>query len=478
MTPAFVPYDVAIAGAGISGLSCAAMLRRAGLRTFVLEAGDRVGGCISSVRRDGCIADGGPQTFVASPQLAALLSSLGLDERLVRAKAGTPWFFAHGRLDRAPTSPTAFLGSPLLSPGAKLRLLAEPLIGARLSDDDESVASFAARRGGRAVVDAIVRPMINGIFAGDPSTLSMRSAFPALVESERRYASVFIGAIARRRARPEARSGPRRMPLALAGGNATLTAALGATLGNDVRLGARVTDVVLRGANVELVFKDSSRAGRGDAESESIVARHAVLALPAYESSRLVAHLEPDAADGLAAIPYEPVAQVALSYPRDAVEAELNGFGFLRGEDSGLRILGCVWNSAMFGDRCPGDRVLLTAFLGGSGDREIASLRDDEIVAIAHRDLQRALGVDAPPSVVAGFRWDKAIPQLTLGHRERLATISAGMSRLPQMSLVGNYFTGPSVSDCIAGGNRAAEKIIESLEASDAKGHIARHSPA
>jgi len=61
MTPAFVPYDVAIAGAGISGLTCAAALRRAGLRTCVLEAGDRVGGCISSVHRDGCIADGGPQ---------------------------------------------------------------------------------------------------------------------------------------------------------------------------------------------------------------------------------------------------------------------------------------------------------------------------------------------------------------------------------------------------------------------------------
>src|SRR5690348_38890 len=197
MTPAFVPYDVAIAGAGISGLTCAAALRRAGLRTFVLEAGDRVGGCISSVRREGCIADGGPQTFAASPQLAALLSSLSIDGRLLRAKTGTPWFFAHGRLDRAPTSPPAFFASPLLSPEAKLRLLAEPFIGARTSDEDESVSSFAARRGGKAVIDAIVRPMINGIFAGDPSALSMRSAFPALVESERRYTSVLVGAVAR-----------------------------------------------------------------------------------------------------------------------------------------------------------------------------------------------------------------------------------------------------------------------------------------
>jgi oxygen-dependent protoporphyrinogen oxidase len=401
------------------------------------------------------------------------LSALSLDDKLVRAKAGTPWFFAHGRLERAPTTPQAFLASPLLSPGAKLRLLGEPFIGARSSDEDESVSSFAARRAGKAVVDAIVRPLINGIFAGDPSMLSMRSAFPALVESERRYTSVFVGAIARRRGTPR---GTRRMPLAIAGGNERLTAALGAMLGNDVRLGVRVTDVVLRGANVELVFKDSARQGRGD--EASVVARHAVLALPAYESGRLLAQLEPEAAEALSEIPYEPVAQVALSYPRDAIEAELRGFGFLRGDDSGLRILGCAWNSAMFDDRCPRDRTLLTAFLGGSGDREIASLRDDEIVAIAHRDLQRALGVDVSPSVIAGFRWEKAIPQLTLGHGDRLRTIGDGASRLPQMTLVGNYFSGPSISDCIAGANGAAEKIIRLLEPSGAKGHIARSSPA
>ena len=471
MSPAFIPYDVAIAGAGISGLTCAAALRRAGLRTFVLEADDRIGGCISSVQRDGCIADGGPQTFAASPQLTSLFATLSLDDKVLRAKTGTPWFFARGRLERAPMSPPAFLSSPLLSIGAKLRLLAEPFIGARFSDEEESVSSFASRRGGRAVVDAIVRPMINGIFAGEPSTLSMRSAFPAIVDYEKRYTSVFVGAVARRRNPPR---GPRRAPLALAGGNAELIGALGATLGNDVRLGVRVTDVVLRGANVELVFKDSARQGRSDAESESIVARHAVLALPAYESGRLLAHLEPEAADALGEIPYEPVAQVALSYPRNATENDLHGFGFLRGDDSGLRILGCAWNSAMFDDRSPSDRILLTAFLGGSGDREIKSLRDDEIVAIAHNDLQRVLGVDEAPLVIAGFRWDKAIPQLSLGHAERLSTIAAGMTKLPQMTLIGNYFTGPSVSDCIAGAHAAAETIASILDSSGAKGHTAR----
>jgi oxygen-dependent protoporphyrinogen oxidase len=448
MTPAFEPYDAVVAGAGISGLTCARALKGAGLHVLLLEAGDDAGGCISSVRRDACTADGGPQTFAGVPAFMDLVAALGLDHKLQRAKAGTPFFFSRGRLEPAPTSPGTFFASPLLSPAAKLRLLAEPFIGARVSGDDESVAAFASRRAGPGVVDALVRPMLNGIFAGDPSRLSVRSAFPGLVESERRYSSVMIGAIARRR-----KGGGRRPePLNFAGGNDALIQALVADVAPDIRLGIAVNELVLRGAHMELVY-DGAASG-------SVVARHVVLALPAYESGRLLARLEPEAAEALRAIPYVPVAQVALSYGIDEVDADMRGFGFLSGEDSSLRILGCTWNSSMFDDRCPSGRVLVTAFLGGTTDPEIARLRDDEIVSIAHRDLQRALGIDVAPVVVAGFRWDRAIPQLEVGHTQRLATIAYGMSRLPQMTLIGNYFKGPSVPDCIAISLEAAGRVV------------------
>jgi len=455
MSSSFQPYDVVVAGAGISGLTCAWALRRAGLRVMVLEASEDVGGCISTARRDGSIADGGPQTFVATPPMMDVVAGLGLDDKVRRSKTGSAFFFAHGRLEPAPMSPGTFFASPLLSPAAKLRLLAEPLIGVRASSGDESVADFASRRGGKAIVDALVRPMINGIFAGEPSRLSIRSAFPALVESERRYSSVMIGAIARRR-----KTGGRRpAPMSFAGGNDTLTEALAASVAPDVRLGVSVTELVLRGARMELVYEGAS--------SGSVVARHAVLATPAYESGRLLSRLEPDAAASLASIPYAPIAQVALSYRREEVEADLRGFGFLSGEDSSLRILGCTWNSSMFDDRCPRERVLMTAFLGGTSDPSVAALRDDEIVAIAHRDLQRALGIDVPPAVIAGFRWDRAIPQFELGHAQRLSTIATGMSRLPQASLIGNYFTGPSVSDCISGALATAERVKSTLSQPD-----------
>jgi len=50
MTQAKVECDVIVVGAGLSGLACASLLCQAGLEVVVLEAGDRVGGRIHSVK--------------------------------------------------------------------------------------------------------------------------------------------------------------------------------------------------------------------------------------------------------------------------------------------------------------------------------------------------------------------------------------------------------------------------------------------
>jgi oxygen-dependent protoporphyrinogen oxidase len=456
MSPAFEPYDVAVVGAGISGLACAWKLRRAGLRVTVLEAGDSVGGCISTTRREGSIADGGPQTFAASPAFLDLVALLGIDDKLQRAQtaSGAMYIYSRGRLHPAPTSPGRFFASQLLSPFAKMRLLAEPLIVARTAKGDESLADFAARRGGKAIVDALVRPLVAGIFAGAPEKLSARSAFPGLVDSEQRYASVMIGAVARRRAG----GGRRPTPLNFAGGNDALPLALAAGLAPEVRLGVRVGEIILRGANVEVAYDG--------AQSGSVVARHAVLAIPADVSGGLLRRLEPDAASALKSINYAPLAQIALSYPRSAVGVRLDGFGFLSGANSGLRILGCTWNSAMFSDRCEPDRVLVTVFVGGVGDASVAQLPDEQLVRVAHKDLRRVLEIrEAAPEVVAGFRWERAIPQYELGHSDRLKVIDYGMSRLVQISLTGNYFAGPSIGECIAYAAGVAKNVAARLGA-------------
>ncbi|WP_394275754.1 FAD-dependent oxidoreductase [Luteococcus sp.] len=74
-------HDVIVVGAGVTGLSCAARLHQQGLDVLVLEAGDRVGGRVTTDEVDGFLVDRGFQVLnPAYPHLAQAvdLRRLGL----------------------------------------------------------------------------------------------------------------------------------------------------------------------------------------------------------------------------------------------------------------------------------------------------------------------------------------------------------------------------------------------------------------
>ena len=50
-------YDVIVIGAGMGGLTAAALLAKKGLKTLLLEKEDQVGGYVVSFKRHGCIFD-------------------------------------------------------------------------------------------------------------------------------------------------------------------------------------------------------------------------------------------------------------------------------------------------------------------------------------------------------------------------------------------------------------------------------------
>jgi oxygen-dependent protoporphyrinogen oxidase len=450
MSGAFENVDIAIIGGGISGLATAHALRKAGRNAVVLEASASFGGAVGSARQDQYLIDRGPQSLILSPQLVELCRDLRIEGQLVEAKTegAKRYIYRHGRLNQVPSSPGHFISSRLLSTGAKWRLFQEAFVRPRGDNSDESVASFVTRRAGLEVLDALVTPVLGGIYAGDPARLSARSTMPALVRFEAESGSVVRGVLARKKYEEVDKknvavkvSRPRG-PVSFSGGNATLIDALAQNLFGHAYANARVTRIAQRGAGFTLECPGLPEG--------KIDAGRVVIATSAQSAAALLDPIEPDAAHALREIEYAPIAQIALTYLRANVGVPLDGFGFLACRGEGVRVLGAVWNSVLFPKRAPSDELLCTAFLGGSLDPGIADLGDEELARIAHADLRRIMNIgNAKPHVVAGFRWSEGIPQYTVGHQERLERITTAVDRIPGLSLVGNYFAGVGVGDCL-----------------------------
>ena len=110
--------NVAIIGAGISGLSAAYYLQQAGHSAVIFENGDRIGGAIQTSVKDGFLCEHGPNSFMVNDKrISDLIDLAGIrSEVTVANKAAAKRFVVHeGKLNALPSSPASFLTRSLFS---------------------------------------------------------------------------------------------------------------------------------------------------------------------------------------------------------------------------------------------------------------------------------------------------------------------------------------------------------------------------
>ncbi len=452
--------DVAVVGAGISGLATAFHLQRRGHAVRVLEAAPRAGGVIGSHRRDGVLYETGPNsTLDTTPLIGALLDAAGIAaERLdATAAAARRYVLRGGRLAPLPTSPGAFLATPLFSIGAKLALAREPFVAPAPPDREETVAAFVRRRLGDEFLDYAIEPFVAGVYAGDPEQLSVQAAFPRLHALEQRYRSLIRAQIlgARERGRAHEKAKNAASSFSFRNGMQTLPDALAHTL-RGLETGIRVVEVERADDGTFTVH------GERTSERAEVRARAVVLAVPADAAAGLVRQLARGAAQALDAIPYAPIAVVASVYRRADVRHALDGFGFLSPRKEERPILGTLFSSSMFDGRVPADTVLLTTFVGGARNPALAGSAPGEIAAAVERELAALLGA-ASPQWREVVQWPRAIPQYTLGHLGRIAVLEESEAAVPGLFFRGSYRGGVSVGDCIISADAGAAAVAAFL---------------
>jgi protoporphyrinogen/coproporphyrinogen III oxidase len=443
-------HRIAVLGGGITGLTAAWHLQRAGFVPVVFEKSDRVGGAIGAVRSEGWLHEIGPNSLLeGSPDVAAFIDELGLsDRRLYAAPAAKQRYIVRGRrMVPMPTSPLAFVTTPLFSLRAKLALLGEPWRARGATGRDESVADFVVRRLGREFLDYAINPFVGGVYAGDPEQLSVRHAFPKLYRLEQTHGSLIRGALRRR----NTSGGPKGRIFSFPNGLGEIPHALARDLGDAVRLQTEVKNVRYTGHNWEIDFEDGDRAAR-----EEFAAVVCALPADALAALRLEGVGGAKGLSILREIPHPPVASVFTGYRREDVAHPLDGFGALVPQVEHGLILGTLFSSTLFPGRAPAGHVALTSFVGGMREPELVGLNDRELLRIVQDELADLVGVKAPPVFTRVQRWPRAIPQYTLGYerfKEAMATVEAAA---PGLFIGGNARDGISLANCIESGRRLA----------------------
>jgi oxygen-dependent protoporphyrinogen oxidase len=448
----------------------------------LFEASDRLGGPLYTLHSGDALLEQGADSFlIKTPWALDLCRELGLADQLTptnehhrRAfvvRDGRPLPVPDGFVLMRPQNLGAMLKSSVLSLRGKLRLLLEPLMRAPADSKnpnyDESLASFATRRLGRETYERLVQPLVAGIFVADATRLSLAATFPEFLGAERDHGSLWrsvrsgkdeavepgeIYEAPSAKSHAAARYG---QFVTLRYGVSALVEALTASLPNgSIRKATPIKSLTVDGSSRWIVKPETGPLETFDA---AILATHAPVA------GRMLSNLDPELSLQLASIEYASSAVVTLVYPGAQIAHPLDGFGVVVPAIENRPIVAISFLSTKFPSHAPAFRAVLRVFVGGALRPEMVEKTDEELIAIAQREMVQLLGARGEAIETHVARWRESMPQYHVGHLELVAEIESRVAEHPGLELAGNAYRGVGIPQCIRSGREAAERLAAEL---------------
>jgi protoporphyrinogen/coproporphyrinogen III oxidase len=432
---------VVVVGAGIAGLAAAFSLQRAGVPVRVLEAGTRVGGRMTTDRRDGFVIERGTQVVSSSyTTIATLLAEVGLAGRL-RPLSQIGAILRGGRLRKLDsTSPLRVVlsGMKALGPAAWLRVLRESIALGRVkpSDyerwaalDDRDAASFGHARLGTTALEGFAEPFLDGLLFQSPEETS-RAVLLALLSLS---------------------DGGRAQLMTIEGGLESLPRALADRL--DVRLSCPVRRLSLDPAGV-----------RVDLDGESLRAAYVVLACTAPAARRLFSPDRPEARS-LLATTYSSTVKLSIATDRHwRAKPDLEGVAGVFLPRRERQHVGSVtiesWRDPT---RVPSGE-LINAMLCGRAGAEMLGHSDEEILRAVLPELERLFpGIGASQCFAHVVRWPEAEPRSPVGRLRDVERYRRTWEPGDKVVLAGDYMAMPWTDGAAESGVWAAQRLLSVL---------------
>lgn len=448
----------AILGAGISGLTSAFWLKKNNFDFVILEKENQVGGSMQTIRKDGFQIDFGPNSGLeTTPLIRQIVDEIGFSDQMVYASdsSNKRFILRNNQLHELPTSPVAFISTKLFSTKAKLRLFAEPFIGKSADGYYQSMSEFVSRRLGQEFLDYAIDPFVSGVFAGDPSKLSVKSAFPKLYRLEEVYGGLIKGMIkgAKERKQRAEQSKQNAKMFSFINGMQSFANAIADTMKENILLNANVQRIEKYNEQWKIIYSLNN-------ESKEIIVDKVVSTIPVYAAEKLFTPIDKEFQSHANEIYYPPVMVLYLGYKKAQVETPLDGFGFLIPSKEKKNFLGAIWSSSIFPNRCDDDKAAFTLFVGGARAPHLFEMEKQKLIEIVIKEFQDVMKINGEPILVEHKFWNKAIPQYNIGYIEHENYFDKFEKDNPGIILSGNYRGGISVGDCIKNSEISFKKSI------------------
>ena len=462
---------VVIVGGGITGLTTAYYLQQKAraqqepLDIVLVEASLRLGGKIHTVRKDGFIIERGPESFFdTGSSVRHLARDLTIEHEMIQNNNGRTFIAIGSELHPIPSnlllggSPKifSFMTSNVLSLSGKVRAAGDLFLPKLPHEADEPISAFFRRRFGKELVENLVEPVLAGTFAGDVDHVSMQSMFPQFYQLEKDYRSLLVGMKKTGKGIYVMVDTPGEIHYeSFKNGLETLIEALEAAL-TDVTIikGMKVNSIENQSDHTVQIYLNDGSSLQAD---KVVVTTPFNAAKKIFNDSEVMPHVP--------SMSYATIATVTMAFQKGQMKKYTDALNFFVSRNSDFAITTCTWSNRKFNNTSPDECDLLRVYIGRVGDESIVELSDSEIEKIVLQDLQRAVGLEASPIFTVVARWKEAMPQYTIGHESRMATMKEQFYKeFPNVILAGSSYEGISIPDCVAQGKEASEQVWKQLD--------------
>ncbi len=464
--------EVAVVGAGITGLSAAFELQRRGVDVVVLEADSRAGGKVDATSVGDLVVDSGPDGFLRrEPQMVELCEQLGLGDDLVSPATAGAFVWLDGAL--APIPPNTVLGVPhdAAAPGLSGILSTHGITTLRqgLARDwaplggDDTVGSVLRPRIGDEAFERLVDPLLGGINAGSADEMSIAACAPVLHQAARLggpfgQALRSAGGVANR----ASGGAPGPVFAGIRGGTTRAVRRLEERLAHRIKLNHQVRGLSRQPAGRSF----GQHQWRLRTDKGQIRARSVVLTAPAGALSALLGETSPAAASLLGEIGYSDVVLVTFVVDAQHLARPLDASGFLVPRASGMLTTACSWTSSKWEHYHQDHRVVLRVSAGRTDDRRWLTLSHGNLVRALSAELA-AFGVTDHPDAAARAAhrvnaWPASLPQYRPGHLNMINEIESRLAdHAPGVFVAGAFMRGLGLPACVRQGRSASVKALE-----------------